>query len=72
MELDDDVAAGKTYDYFSTLIRPWVPYVTAEQFAVAKEALAAKNEKLRTFDVNTIIDNSLLKSAADRGLAGGS
>lgn len=72
MELDDDVAAGKTYDYFSTLIRPWVPYVATEQFAVARDSLAAKNDKLRDFDVNTIIDNSLLKSAVDRGLAGGS
>jgi ABC-type nitrate/sulfonate/bicarbonate transport system substrate-binding protein len=46
------------------------PYVAAEQFAIAKDALAAKNEKLRDFDVKAIMDSSLLKSAVDRGLAG--
>jgi NitT/TauT family transport system substrate-binding protein len=71
MKLTDDEAASDAYDYYSTRIRPWQPLATPEQFAEAKAALGAKNDKVRDFDVTKIIDNSFIQSAASRGLAGG-
>ena len=71
MKLTDDEAASDAYDYYSTRIRPWQPLATPEQFAEAKAALGAKNDKVRDFDVTKVIDNSFIQSAASRGLAGG-
>jgi len=68
---DDDALFGKIYDYYTTDgIWPAVPTPTAEMFADAKEVIGKDNDKIRTLDINTILDTSFVKSAQDRGLAG--
>jgi len=45
-----------------------LPYPKAELFAAAQETLAASNAAVKSVDVKTMIDESFVKSAADRGV----
>jgi NitT/TauT family transport system substrate-binding protein len=63
-EIGYDVA----YDFFMKEVTPALPYPKVEQFADAKEELGKKNEKVKNFDVAKLLDESFVKSAADRGL----
>lgn len=47
---------------------PSAPFVRADQFADAIQTLGKTNEKVRTFDVKKILDESFVQSAIDRGL----
>jgi len=65
---EEDEALGKAADFFTKEVLPSLPYPEPEQFAPAKAVLGAKNEKVRNFDVASILDSSFVKSAADRKL----
>jgi hypothetical protein len=46
-----------------------VPYAQPEHFANDVEVITQASGNLKDFDVSRIIDNSLVKSAEERGLA---
>ncbi len=66
-KIDDARLAAATYDMY-TKVHPALPYPKAELFADSKAQLGAKNAKVRDFDVARMLDDSFIKSAADRGL----
>jgi len=65
---EEDEALGKAADFFTKEVLPSLPSPQPEQFVDAKAVLGAKNEKVRNFDVASILDSSFVKSAADRKL----
>jgi len=64
----DTKAMQSTYDYFVKNVIPALPYPKPEQYADSKAILGKKNAKVAAFDVAKMLDDSLVKSAADRGL----
>ncbi len=70
LKLDDEQALSITYDYAVKNLFPSLPSVTKEQLADSVDVLSAKNPKVRDYDVTKMLDNSFVKCAADRGLAG--
>jgi NitT/TauT family transport system substrate-binding protein len=68
MKLDDPAALSNVYDYFVSSVLAPVPYAQPDQLANDLEVVQQSTGKLKGFDLSTIIDNSLVKSAADRGL----
>ena len=67
---DDQRALGVTYDFFVGTVTPNYPVVNASLFADAIEQLSATNDKIKTFDVNKILDNQYVQSAMDRKVGG--
>lgn len=67
-KLDDEKELGTAADFFTREVMPSLPYPQPEQFADAKAVLGARNEKVRNFDVASILDSSFVKNAADRKL----
>jgi NitT/TauT family transport system substrate-binding protein len=65
----DDKVMGDTWDFFAKDVEPEVPNITVDQFKDSIEQLAKKNAKIASYDPSKAIDNSFVKSAADRGLA---
>jgi NitT/TauT family transport system substrate-binding protein len=63
---DDDRGMEYAYNQYVKEILPGLPYPRSEQFASSMEQLAAGNERVKSFDVSKIIDDSFLKSAAKR------
>lgn len=66
-KIEDPKKAAAAYEFYLKVHIP-LPYAKVEYFADSKTLLGATNEKVKAFDVATILDDSLLKSAADRGL----
>jgi len=64
----DEQALGSASDFFTKEVIPALPYPTVEQFADAKTVLGAKNPKVRTYEVATLLDPSFVKSAENRNL----
>jgi len=69
MKLDDQQLLDGVYDYFvgGSIIAP-VPYAQPEQLANDLAVVNQATGKLKDFDVSKMIDNSLVKSAVDRGI----
>jgi NitT/TauT family transport system substrate-binding protein len=70
LKLDPSVANQSTH-WAVANVYATVPLVRPEAFADSLELLAQTNEKLKDFDVNTIIDNSFVLDAQKRGLTVG-
>jgi NitT/TauT family transport system substrate-binding protein len=68
VKLDEQRLLDASYDYTIAKVLPAVPYVKPEGFKDSIEVLSQKNPKARDYDLNKLIDNSFLKSAAERGL----
>ncbi len=66
-KIDDPTKAAAAYDLYSKIHTP-LPYPKVEYFADSKAQLGAINAKVRDFEVAKILDDSFLKSAADRGI----
>jgi NitT/TauT family transport system substrate-binding protein len=64
----DDQAMSIAYDFFMNEVTPSLPHATAAQFADAQHFLGQKNQRVRDFPISQRIDDSFMKSAADRGL----
>ncbi len=67
LKVDDQKALDGTYDA-ATKLFPDLPFVNEAQLADSVAVLGAKNDKIKTFDLKKILDNSLVQSAADRGV----
>jgi len=65
---DDTEAMSAAYDFHSKEIVPPLPYPQAANFTASKDALAAVDPKLASFDVTKMLDASFVDSAAQRGL----
>jgi NitT/TauT family transport system substrate-binding protein len=63
---DDDKAMSAGYDFFVREILTSLPYPRAAQFTSSLEELSKSNDKVKTFDVSKILDDSFLRSAAAR------
>jgi len=64
----DDAAMLTTVDFYNSEVFPALPTPRVELFGDAIATLAARNDKVRGFDVSKIIDASFVQKAADRGL----
>lgn len=67
MKVDDASTLSRTYDYAMGLF-PDLPYAKAEHLADSVRVLGAKNDKIKAFDLSKMLDESFVKSAAERGL----
>jgi ABC-type nitrate/sulfonate/bicarbonate transport system substrate-binding protein len=67
LSLDPDTA-DQTTQWAVANAYAVVPWVRAEAFNDSLTVLADSNSNLNGFDPNTIIDNSFVQSAHDRGL----
>jgi NitT/TauT family transport system substrate-binding protein len=70
LKTDDQRALNNTYDFFMGSVLTTYPSVSADQFADSLTQLSASNDKLKDFNVASIIDDSLVQNAMDRKLAG--
>ncbi len=66
----DDRALAATYDYYVGKVIAQLPYPRPSQFADAMDELSRTNSDVPDFDVQLILDDSLVRSAVARGLAG--
>jgi len=69
LKFDDQEGLDYTYDFFSTKIWPEYPHIKADQLADGLAVLSQKNEKLKNFDVNKMLDDSFVQDAEKRGVA---
>ncbi len=69
MKLDDLSVATKTVDWASANLFPNVPTTKPDDFLDAVTVLSEKNDKVKSFDLAKLIDNSFVDNAASRGLA---
>ena len=68
LQLDNEADLSATYDFYASSVLASEPYVKAEQFADVVSVIVAQSGKLKDFDVNSVIDSSLLQSSIQRGL----
>ncbi len=68
LKTEDERAANVTYDLFFGRVFQPIPHATPQQFTDAIEQLGKANEKVRTFDVAKILDDSFMRSAEERGV----
>ena len=68
LKIDDKAVLDATYDFFALKMVPNVPHVTAEQFKDTAELLGKANPAILNLDLTTIVDDSLVQDAANRGL----
>jgi NitT/TauT family transport system substrate-binding protein len=69
LEITDEQVLNATYDFYSKdKITPTLPYAKADLFGAQLAEIAKKNEAAKNFDVNKILDQSLVQNAADRHL----
>jgi NitT/TauT family transport system substrate-binding protein len=66
LNTDDQRGLGATYDFFVGNVTPDYPTVSANLWGDAIEQLGAQNDKIKGFDVNTILDDEFVQSAMDR------
>jgi NitT/TauT family transport system substrate-binding protein len=66
LKTEDQRALGVTYDFFVGTVTPDYPVVKQELFADAVEQLSANNSKIKTFDLQSLLDNEFIQSAIDR------
>jgi NitT/TauT family transport system substrate-binding protein len=63
---DDQRALGVTYDFFVGTVTPDYPVVKADLFADAVQQLGAQNDKIKNFDLSSLLDNEFVQGAMDR------
>jgi NitT/TauT family transport system substrate-binding protein len=66
LQNDDQRALGVTYDFFVGTVTPDYPVVNAALFSDAVEQLSAQNDKIKSFDLNSMLDNEFVQSAQQR------
>jgi len=65
---DKDDEMVPSYEFYANETMPSLPYPKPDQFKDSIDQLSVKNDKLKGFDVTKMLDDSFVKSAADRGL----
>jgi len=68
LKIDDQKALNAAYDFYSKSVVPLTPEVRTDHFADSVITLGATNEKVKTFDLAKLIDNSFVQDAVKRGL----
>ena len=63
---DDERAMGVTYDFFVGTVTPDYPVVSADLWGDAVQQLGAQNDKIKSFDLNSMLDKEFVQSAMDR------
>jgi NitT/TauT family transport system substrate-binding protein len=66
LHTEDKRALDVTYDFFVGNVTPQYPVVNLGLFGDAIEQLSATNDKIKSFDLGPVLDNSLIQSAIDR------
>ena len=66
LKSDDERGMQAAYDFVIQQVIPPLPYPRPDQFVDSQAFLAAQNPNIKDVDLNTIIDRSLVQSAADR------
>ncbi|GAC1319645.1 MAG: hypothetical protein NVSMB2_15110 [Chloroflexota bacterium] len=64
----DDKALSEIYEYFTQRAVPSQPLPRAETFGPMMDSLGQSTDRVRTLDINTLLDPSFVQSAIDRGL----
>jgi NitT/TauT family transport system substrate-binding protein len=65
---DDDKAMQAAYDWYVGTVTKDPPTPTTAQLAAIQDVVSKFNEKVKTVDLAKLVDDSLVKSALDRGL----
>jgi NitT/TauT family transport system substrate-binding protein len=65
---NDQKAMGVAYDFYTQEIFPALPEPKPELFQDAQTELSKEDPKIKTFDPNSLVDPSFVKSAGSRGL----
>ncbi|HLY65539.1 MAG TPA: ABC transporter substrate-binding protein [Chloroflexota bacterium] len=68
MKSDDQAALGKTVDYFVQNVFPALPDAKPDQYTDAQQILGASNTPVKSYNVSTMLDDSLVQNAGSRGL----
>ena len=68
LKSDDDKGMQAAYDWYVGTVLKDPPIPTAAQLAAIQDVVAKFNDKVKTLDTAKIVDDSLVKSALDRGL----
>jgi ABC-type nitrate/sulfonate/bicarbonate transport system substrate-binding protein len=68
MKLDNMDYATRAVSYGVQNLFPDAPDIKSDAFVDAVGVLSTKNEKVKSFDLNKLIDDSLVQSAVQRGL----
>ena len=68
LKSEDDKAMGAAYDWYVGTVLKDPPTPTAAQLAAIQDVVGKFNDKVKTVDPAKIVDDSLVKSALDRGL----
>jgi ABC-type nitrate/sulfonate/bicarbonate transport system substrate-binding protein len=68
LQIDNEADLSATYDYYVGHILASEPYAKAEHFVDVVSVINAQSGKLKDFDVNSVIDNSLVQSSIQRGM----
>ena len=69
LKYDDPNGLDYTYDFFVNEVWPDYPHVRTDQLSDALAVLSTKNDKLKTFNPASMLDDSLVQDAEKRGLA---
>jgi hypothetical protein len=69
LKYDDQRGLDYTYDFFVNEVWPDYPHVQREQLSDGLAELSKKNDKLKSFDPTSMIDDSFVQDAEKRGLA---
>jgi NitT/TauT family transport system substrate-binding protein len=67
-KVKDRSSLDPTYSYYMNEVFPTYPYPKAAQFADSVQVLQKKNSKLSGFNAGSALDDSYVKSAANRNL----
>lgn len=67
----DDKAMGAAYDFYTGSVLPALPFPKADQFADAQAVLGASNDKVKQFNIDSLLDPSFVQNASNRGLGKG-
>jgi len=64
MGIKDQAVLDFTYNFYANEVAPTLPMPEAGQLVVAKQALSARNPKVDTVDLASLIDQTFVKEAA--------
>ena len=68
LKSDDDKAMQAAYDWYVGTVLKDPPTPTTAQLAGIQDVVSKFNDKVKTVDLTKLVDDSLVKSALDRGL----
>ena len=68
LKLDDQRKLNNAYDFWVGETMPSLPYPEAKQFTDSVAVIAQTNPKAKGYDLSKLLEPSLIKSAADRGI----